>query len=150
MQLERSRYQSGSEPEILTVRFSDSITDGAGFMKSPKSEWLDLAKETALNLGIDMQIRKLGDGTLAAAFRTSDDCTALVTAMQPGWKLRLLEGLRYTIQTMQVALYRQDEEFASELGKLADEYHLDLSDLNALLLPEDEACGRHIDLYIEP
>ena len=148
MQLERSRYQSGSEPEVLTVRFSDSVTEDAHLMKSPKSCWRALAEETARNLGIEMHMREMDDGTLAAAFNTADDCNSLVAAMQPDWKPRLLEGLTYHVQLLQTALYRDADEFEKMLDELASEYNLQRSDFDDILLSDDEAYHRHLDLYM--
>lgn len=144
MQLERSKYQSGSEPEVLTVRFADSVTKSAGCMNSPKTEWKTLAEETARNLGIEMHMREMEDGTLAAAFHSIGDCNLLVAAMQPDWKPRLLEGLTYLVTTMQIQMY--DDGFEAFLEDLGQEYDLERSDFDDILLSDDEAYSRHVDL----
>ena len=128
MQLERSAYQSGSEPEVLTVRFSDSVTESfaSGPMKNPKSAWQMLAKETADRLRIDMHLKELGDGSLAAAFLTAEDCDRLVAGMQPDWQERLIDSLGYSVSLICICV--QDREGVDrEITALADEYGLEPS-----------------------
>lgn len=135
MQLERSAYQSGSEPELLTVRFSDSVTDAfdRGVIKNPKSAWHNLATETAKRLNIDMQIRDLEDGSLAAAFLTSKDCNRLIAAMQPDWKERLLDGLGYEVWIYSIAFHENREALDRSIEKLSEEYELDPSDFEEMI-----------------
>lgn len=145
MDLERSRYQSGSEPELLVVRFSDAITDVSGCMKSPKSEWKSLAKEKAEQLGIDMQIRETGSNELFAAFITAHECDAVVAAMQPEWKERLLGGLRYFVTLTQAAMFEDPDGWEAYKQELCEEYDLAPEELDQILLSDDEAYDRHFD-----
>lgn len=146
MQLDRSPYQGGSEPEVLTVRFSDSVTAAFenGVMTNPKAAWVNLAKETAKRLDIKMELRENPGGELAAAFLTADDCSALIAAMQPEWKQRIIDGLRYDVWIRCIG-GKDDPEFLKELiQEVADEYDLDPEDFDAIVEKNLSALEKNV------
>ena len=146
MDLIRSAYQSGSEPELLTVRFFDSVTDVSGVMKSPKSAWHTLASEKAEQLGIRMQIKETAPNELSAAFLSADECNAVVAAMQPEWKDRLLDGLEYFLRLAQTVMYDDPESWDTYIEETCQEYDFARAEVERVLLSDDAAYRAHLDM----
>lgn len=144
MDLVQSPYQSGSEPELLELRFPDYLSQGeeadARYPQTPRIQWKQLATEKAAELGIEFGMRNTADG-LQAVFHTADDCNALVAAMQPEWHGRLMKGLQ-SVTNMEtisdVAAKHQDpgsqtSYAADEAVRLGKQYGLDEDQVSDLM-----------------
>lgn len=94
MELDFPKYQSGTEPELLELEFTDwgSLEDHG---TAAERAWRELANEKAEALGIQMKINCPEPGKLSVAFLKAQDCTALLAAIQPEWKQRLMETVKW-------------------------------------------------------
>jgi hypothetical protein len=94
MDLDFPKYQSGTEPEVLELEFTDwGSLERHGTAAS--GAWCGLAQEKAEALGIDMRIEFHEPGKLSVAFLQASDCNALLAAMQPEWKQRLMDTVKW-------------------------------------------------------
>lgn len=138
MDLTTTIFQDGEEPEILYVNFPDTDSQGedprACPFQSPRKQWLALATEKAKELGLEFGVRHTKEG-LAVAFRNGGECNALLTAMQPDWHGRLMEGLKAGF------LYAELYKHLGDDKSLRD-FHIEESAEKYALSPEDVA-----DLY---
>lgn len=150
MDLVPSSYQSGSEPEVLTLRFPDVASQGANpranaYGGHPRRAWEQLAEEKASELGIEYRVQRT-EGRLDVAFKSADDCSALVAAMQPEWHDRLMAGIQNEIQGMplfrDMAANAKDPErhattpnqFSEDAAaRLAEFYDLDEAELRQMI-----------------
>ena len=105
MDLVRSSNRSGSEPEVLELRFPDwgsqpknypEMPRGRASRFSPKYLWEELAMSVGRTLEIEFKMRDTPDG-LQAAFLSADDCTALLNGMEFHWKKALLAAFTYPV-----------------------------------------------------
>lgn len=113
------RFQSQAHGlALVEVSFPDGIPypaqGGRSKMLSPRHTWTNLAKEKAAELGVDIGFRNV-DGGLQAAFRSHDDCSRVLTAMEPEWRDRLRQGLGYWVR-----LQFRSAERAEERGQTYD------------------------------
>jgi len=107
MELDYPKYQSGTESELLSVEFTDSMSTAyEPSTKTPAYAWRALAQQKANELKIEMKIKEHAPGAFSVAFLSASDCQALLTAMAPAWKETLIDAIKHYI--------RLDFEFAAE------------------------------------
>ncbi len=146
MDVEKSIYQNGDEPELLHVNFPDFESQGRYIFRSPRSEWLQLAKEKGREHNIPFKAIETENG-LTVAFLKSDDCNQLISSMAPDWHNRLMDGLKISLKMRALGCRGDGEPNRTNFVQEAStDYDLSANDMAELYAEWDERMRLKVDL----